>query len=88
MSYIVAESKIMGGNKTVGGIDIEGATQIVGKINIVGGKKSWDSQDSKIAPIERNMGVSEGKVKAMKLKSSWFRTPRFPVLCIHRRSHY
>ena len=57
MSYIVAESKIMGGNKTVGGIDIEGATQIVGKINIVGEKKSWDSQDSKIAPIEHDMGV-------------------------------
>ena len=55
-------------------------------------KNKWISQ-SKIATLDHGWAQygravsSEGKVKAMKLKPSWFRTHRlFPPLCIQRHT--
>ena len=48
--------------------------KIMGEIKIMGGKKSWPSPSKiTIMSSRAHYGSGEGKVKAMKLKPSWFR---------------
>ena len=44
-------------------------------------QKCLFSTQEQLSPLW--VGEGEGKVKAMKLKPSWFLAPCFPVLCIH-----